>query len=128
MTAGCAMEAPSDLQTVPPPPVDGAFGSELIDARLHVVEVDGNQPVPGGESVVHMMRDGTAHATIPATGETVQGRWWIRNDAHLCFRQPVRGDECWPYTQAFGLDGDTIRITSDRGRTADVTLLSVPPA
>lgn len=49
-------------------------------------------------------------------------RWEIR-DNWLCVNWRPRGPECWPYEQGFRV-GEPVTLTSDRGQTVRVTLIS----
>lgn len=117
--AGCATTAigPAGLTV---PTVD-APGYELVDTTIRAVNVDRATQTTGASNTIHLSPDGTAHAVIDGTNQAVPGRWGIRG-RELCFNWPVRGTECWPYASAMQV-GQTVRLTSDRGVTADITLL-----
>lgn len=118
LIAGCSTAVgPAGLQV----PTVNAPGYELVDTTIRAVNVDPATATTGGTNTIHLSPDGTAHAVIEGTNQAVPGHWGIKG-RELCFNWPVRGTECWPYASAMRI-GQTVRLTSNRGVTADVTLL-----
>ena len=97
-------------------------GFELIQHKIRGVNVTPGNRNNGKVNVVTMNANGTATATVDGNDQMVTGRWGMRGE-QLCFAWPIRGSECWAYPSALKV-GETVRLTSTRGITADITLLA----
>lgn len=97
-------------------------GYELVQHRISGVNVTPGNRNNGAVNVVTMNANGTATATVDGNNQMVTGRWGMRGE-QLCFVWPMRGSECWAYPSAMKI-GQTTRLTSSRGITADITLLA----
>jgi hypothetical protein len=98
-----------------------AVGYELVQHKIRGVNVTPGSKTEGAVNIIRMNANGTATATVDGNNQMVTGRWGMRGQ-QLCFAWPVRGTECWPYPAAMQV-GQTVRLTSDRNITADITLL-----
>lgn len=118
LVVGCATAVGPAGLTIPT--VD-AVGYELVDHKIRGVNVTPGTSTTGAVNIITMRRDGVATATVDGSNQIVPGTWGMRGQ-QLCFNWPVRGVECWPYPSRMQI-GQTLRLTSDRGLTADITLL-----
>jgi len=107
---------PVPVQALAPAPSTGP-GSELAGAVVQVASVNG-----GLINEVHFRTDGTALIIPPDRRVSINGRWSVR-DERLCVDWQPRGNECWPYRTALVV-GQPVNLTSDRGHTVRVTLMS----
>lgn len=122
LVAGCATAiGPAGLEI----PTLNQVGYELGGHRIRGVNVTPGTATTGAVNYLNMQRDGRVTATVDGSTQVVPGTWGIRN-GQVCFTFPVRGTECWPYPTAMQI-GETRRLTSDRGLTADITLLALAP-
>jgi hypothetical protein len=109
---------PAGAATYPGPPEAGALGSELY-APNATVRVD----LQGDTNTLTFRPDGTVTNFVHSNHMTVQGHWWVVNN-QLCINWAgTNRPECWPYPVAW-VPGQTLTVTSDRGNTVKVTLLS----
>ena len=109
----------AEADPVPAPPVAGSLGSELF-AEGTTVRVE----LPGDEvNTITFRSDGIFTNRVHSVNEVVWGRWWVAG-GKLCLRpNGATRSECWPYAAALQ-PGQTVTLTSDRGHSARITLIS----
>ncbi len=116
---GCTTTGPLGLTI---PTSNEARGYELVQHKISAVNVTSGNRMEGKTNIVTMNANGTATATVDGNNQMVTGRWGMKGE-QLCFVWPIRGSECWAYPSAMQV-GQTVRLTSSRGITADITLLA----
>jgi hypothetical protein len=94
---------------------EGVFRVTINDAN-----VVSNRSV----NTFYLAPDGTAVLVIEPNRAAVDLAWSMPSNNALCIRWPLRGQECWPY-HAMQFQRP-VRMISDRGIVADVTLLLAP--
>ena len=102
----------------PGPPVAGAIGSELYGPGVTV-----RAEIQGDTNTLTFRPDGTVSNLVHSTNQTVQGHWWVANNQLCIHWQGASRNECWPYPRALQA-GQTVTLTSNRGNTTRITMLS----
>jgi hypothetical protein len=106
-------------------PVPPGIASRNHEGIFRVAIKDANVVSNRSINTFYLAPDGTAVLVIEPNRAAVDLAWSMTSNNALCIRWPLRGQECWPY-HAMQLQRP-VRMISDRGIVADVTLLLAPP-
>lgn len=77
-----------------------------------------------GTNFLYFAPSGRVRAEVAGLGVGTDGNWAVE-EGRLCLAFPVRGRECFPY-QATLAKGQTMDVTSDRGQTVRITMITDP--
>lgn len=97
-----------DAAVVAAATADRTLRAELLDGEI--------------VNTIYLDADGGLRIIREADGGTTRGHWFARNDM-VCLDWQPRGRECWPFDRVASHDRPVV-ITSDRGQSVRVTLLS----
>jgi hypothetical protein len=99
----------------------GDAGRDLLGTTVEVSSVD-----RAVTNRLQFLPDGVVYIVPSNRAVRFPARWEIR-DNWLCVDWRPRGAECWPYEQGFRV-GEPVTLTSNRGQTVHVTLISTREA
>jgi hypothetical protein len=99
------------------PAADSVVAAATADRTIRAESLDGLIV-----NTIYLDGDGSLRIIREEDGGTTRGHWFARNDM-VCLDWQPRGRECWPFDRVASHDHPVV-ITSDRGQTVRVTLLS----
>lgn len=106
-------------------PVPPGIASRSHVGAFRVAINDANVVSNRSVNTFYLAADGSAVLVIEPNRAAVDLAWSMPSNNALCIRWPLRGQECWTYS-AMQFQRP-VRMISDRGIVADVTLLLAPP-